>query len=176
MKITVVQGSPRIGSNSSKVALFLASELEKKFGAHITMVSVQKINAPNYGSETTFEQKEEVAGNLRDADGLLFVVPEYNGRVPGAFKNLTDYYRSEFKKKPMATCTVSAGPFGGLNALHDLRTWMVYVEGVVSPTKLLVSGAEKLFDQDNLPSDAHFNRNYPVFLEDFVWLTKKLSE
>jgi len=175
MKITIVQGSPRTGSNSSKVAVFLASELERKFGASITMVDVQKINAPNYGSNTNFDQEEEVARHFGDADGLLFVVPEYNGRVPGAFKNLTDYYRSEFKKKPMATCTVSAGPFGGLNALHDLRSWMLYVEGVVSPTKLLVSGAGKLFDQDNTPGDAHFNINYPVFLEDFIWLTKKLT-
>jgi len=46
---------------------------------------------------------------------------------------------------------------------------------VVSPTKLLVSGAGKLFDQDNTPVDVNFNNNYPVFLEDFVWLTKKLS-
>ena len=175
MKITIVQGSPRIGSNSSKVAMFLAAELEQKFGALITMVDVQKINAPNYGAEVNFDQEKEVAGHLGGADGLLFVVPEYNGRVPGALKNLTDYYRAEFKKKPMATCTVSAGPFGGLNALHDLRSWMLYVEGVVSPTKLLVSGAGKLFDQDNTPVDVNFNNNYPVFLEDFVWLTKKLS-
>ena len=175
MKITIVQGSPRTGSNSSKVAVFLASELERKFGASISRVDVQKINAPNYGSNTNCDQEEEVARHFGDADGLLFVVPEYNGRVPGAFKNLTDYYRSEFKKKPMATCTVSAGPFGGLNALHDLRSWMLYVEGVVSPTKLLVSGAGKLFDQDNTPGDAHFNINYSVFLEDFIWLTEKLT-
>ena len=82
MKITIVQGSPRIGSNSSKVAMFLAAELEQKFGALVTMVDVQKINAPNYGAETNFDQEKEVAGHLGGADGLLFVVPEYNGRVP----------------------------------------------------------------------------------------------
>ncbi|MGB0194741.1 MAG: NADPH-dependent FMN reductase [Schleiferiaceae bacterium] len=175
MKIILIQGSPRLGSNSAIVSNYLSNQLAEKHGVETVTVDVQKYNAPNFDLGVDFPEKEELSALLQSADGLMFVVPEYNGRVPGAFKNLMDFFRAEFKMKPMATCTVSGGPFGGLNALHDLRSWMLYVEGIVSPTKLLVSGAGQLFSESGAPNDPHFQKNAPVFLEDFVWLVGKLS-
>ena len=117
-----------------------------------------------------------VRSTKKNAAKFLFVVPEYNGRVPGAFKNTLDYCRGEYKKKPMAIATVSGGPFGGVNALYDFRDWAHYMEGILSPTKLLVSKAGVLFSEHGVPVEEHFNLNYPAFLDDFLWLTQKIAK
>ena len=71
----------------------------------------------------------------------------------------------------MAIATVSAGQFGGVNALYDFRDWAHYVGGILSQTKLLVSKAGNLFNEQGIPVEEHFNTNYATFLDDFVWLT-----
>jgi len=175
MKIAIIQGSPREGANSARVAQYLQDSINSREGVEAFTIDVRDYNAPNFGVGGDFPQQEALGALLNQADGLLFVAPEYNGGMPGALKNLLDFYRAEFKKKPMATCTVSAGPFGGLNALHAMRSWMLYVEGIISPTRLLVSHVGQLFDEKGTPVDEIFNKNTPVFIEDFLWLTSRLK-
>lgn len=175
MKIAIIQGSPRTAANSARVAQYFYDEINQREGLEAFVIDVRDYNAPNFDIGADFPQKEELGTLLNDADGLLFVAPEYNGGMPGALKNMLDYYRAEFKKKPMATCTISAGPFGGLNALHAMRAWMLYVEAIISPTRLLVSNVGQLFDESGAPQNETFNKNAPVFLEDFIWLTSKLA-
>ena len=49
---------------------------------------------------------------LTDADGVLFVFPEYNGGMPGAMKR-PRLLPSEYDLKLPAAVTVSSGPFVG---------------------------------------------------------------
>lgn len=178
MRITIIQGSPREQANSAKVARFFKEQLDLNDAITATeFLDIRSFNFPNWGMEKASEEGLALfQSGLTDADGLLFVVPEYNGRVPGAFKNALDYFRSEYVKKPMAIATVSAGPFGGVNALYDFRDWAHYVGGILSPTNLLVSKAGNLFDDQDIPLEEHFNLNYPVFLKDFLWLTEKIAK
>ena len=178
MRITIIQGSPRDQANSAKVARFFQEQLAHNKAVTATQfLDIRSFNFPNWGMADA--SKEDLAlfqSGLVEADGLLFVIPEYNGRVPGAFKNALDYFRAEYKKKPMAIATVSAGPFGGINALYDFRDWAHYVEGILSPTKLLVSKAGGLFNDQGIPVEEHFKLNYPAFLDDFLWLTEKIAK
>ena len=178
MRITIIQGSPREQANTDKVARFLEEQLGQNKAVTATQfLDIRSFNFPNWGmGEVSKEDLALFQSGLIDADGLLFVIPEYNGRVPGAFKNTLDYFRSEYKKKPMAIATVSAGSFGGVNALYDFRDWAHYVEGILSPTKLLVSKAGNLFNEQGVPVEEHFNLNYPKFLDDFIWLTVKIAK
>jgi len=178
MRITIIQGSPRDQANTAKVARFFEEQLAQKDAVSaVRFLDIRSFNFPNWGMvEASKEDLALFQSGLVDADGLLFVVPEYNGRVPGAFKNTLDYFRGEYKKKPMAIATVSGGPFGGVNALYDFRDWAHYMEGILSPTKLLVSKAGVLFNEHGVPVEEHFNLNYPAFLDDFLWLTQKIAK
>lgn len=53
-------------------------------------------------------------------DGFVFVTPEYNHSVPGAFKNAVDSLGSEFVGKAIAF--VGYGADGGVRATEDWRT------------------------------------------------------
>ncbi len=64
---------------------------------------------------------ETVAEVLRTADGFVIVSAEYNHSIPAALKNLLDHFQSEYLYKPSGIVTYSAGPFGGVRALVNLR-------------------------------------------------------
>ena len=71
---------------------------------------------------------------VRKADGLLIVTPEYNFSVPGGLKNLIDWLsRGEdqpFAGKPVAILSASAGPVGGARVQYDLRKVMLFVNAM----------------------------------------------
>ena len=57
---------------------------------------------------------------LAKSDGFIFVVPEWNGMVPPAMKNVFIIADREFAHKPALLVTVSAG-FGGSYPIAELR-------------------------------------------------------
>ena len=97
---------------------------------------------------------------LRHADGLLLVTPEYNNGIPGVFKNAIDWMSrgpglEMFVGKPVAVIGASPGGFGTVLAQNDwlpvLRTLKaeLWAEG-----RMLVSRASTLFDAEgNLTDD-----------------------
>lgn len=175
MNISVIQGSPRSGSNSAKIAQFLCDALNSQEGVTATIISLRELDFPNFDTGRDIPQIPMMRAALTDADGVLFVFPEYNGGMPGAMKNALDYFRPEYDLKPMAAVTVSSGPFGGLNAWHAFHSWALYVGGILLPNNLKVSGAGNLFDESGNPSEEHFNLNYPKFLDQFQWLVAKIK-
>ena len=91
MRITIIQGSPRDQANTAKVARFFEEQLAQKDAVSaVRFLDIRSFNFPNWGmGEASKEDLALFQSGLVDADGLLFVVPEYNGRVPGAFKKHT---------------------------------------------------------------------------------------
>jgi chromate reductase len=74
-----------------------------------------------------------VADDIRAADGVIIVTPEYNHSVPGALKNAIDWLsrlpNQPFVGKPVALQTASTGVYGGLRAQAHLRQSLVYLDG-----------------------------------------------
>jgi hypothetical protein len=58
--------------------------------------------------------------------------------------------------------------------MHDLHAWMMYVGSVPLSSKLLVSNVGNLFNEAGEPQEFHFNKNYPEYLNDFMWLVRKI--
>ncbi len=70
---------------------------------------------------------------IRQADGLLFVTPEYNRSIPGVLKNALDhasrpYGDSAFPDKPAGIIGVSIGAIGTAAAQQHLRTILAYLD------------------------------------------------
>ncbi|MBW8640243.1 NAD(P)H-dependent oxidoreductase [Hoeflea sp. WL0058] len=120
------------------------------------------------------ETVQSLQADLKSADALLLVTPEYNNGVPGVFKNALDWMSrgdglGYFKGKPVAVIGATPGGFGTilsqnhwLPVLRTLRT-KPWLEG-----RLLVSRAKNLFDDDGNLIDEDTRENLRDFLAGFA--------
>jgi chromate reductase len=70
---------------------------------------------------------------IRAADGVIFVTPEYNRSIPGVLKNALDhasrpYGDSAWAKKPAGIVSVSGGKPGAAMAQQHLRNVLAYLD------------------------------------------------
>ena len=180
MKVAIISGTKRIGRKSHLVATYLQSLSESHADVNeIVMLDVADYDFPVM--EERFDRHpnpparlEEFHKHLISSDALIVVSPEYNGGMAGSLKNTLDYFRSEFVHLPMLAVTVSSGNFGGMNALHQLWFWMLYVEALVVPNRLQVSNVNDAFDDSGNAVDERLIRNANKAIENLIWLTKKI--
>jgi chromate reductase len=92
---------------------------------------------------------------VRSADGILFVSPEYNRGVPGVLKNAIDvgsrpYGQSVWDRKPAAIVTVSPSSIGGFGSNHQIRQACVFLNMPVmqQPEAYLGHVSDDSFDEN----------------------------
>lgn len=91
---------------------------------------------------------------VRDADGVLFVTPEYNGSIPGVLKNAVDWASrptpasSPLASKPVAVVGASTGMFGAVWAQAELRKALGLAGARVLEDELAVPNADQAFKGD----------------------------
>lgn len=131
-KIAIVVGSLRKASFNRKVA----KELIRLQPESLDMEIVDIGNLPLYNQDSDTENPPEGWQNFRQqvksADGVLFVTPEYNRSIPGVLKNAIDvgsrpYGQSAWQGKPGAVVSVTPGGLGAFGANHVLRQSMVFL-------------------------------------------------
>ena len=95
---------------------------------------------------------------VRKADGILIVTPEYNFSIPGGLKNVIDWLsRGEdqpFSGKPAAILTASPGPVGGARVQYDLRKVLLFVNAMtlIKP-EVFVGNVASKFNADGECTD-----------------------
>jgi chromate reductase, NAD(P)H dehydrogenase (quinone) len=92
----------------------------------------------------------EFKSQIRTADAILFVSPEYNFSIPGVLKNAIDWGsrpsgQSAWKGKPVAIMGASGGALGTARAQYHLRQCFVGLDmpAVTQPEVFIGSAAQK---------------------------------
>ncbi len=182
MKVLAMVGSLRKGSYN-KLALRAAMEL-KPAGMEIAVGEIGDL--PLYNDDVREAGYPPPVQKLREqvrvADALLFVTPEYNYSVPGVLKNAIDWCSrppdQPLDGKPAAIMGASTGKLGTARAQYHLRQICVFVNVLpVNRPEVMLAGAAKLFDTEGRLSDEptrKFIGDLLVSLQD--WTTKLKSE
>lgn len=110
----------------------------------------------------------------RDRQGIkaarfVVVSAEYNHSIPAALKNLLDHFQSEYHYKPSGIVTYSAGPFGGVRALSQLRAILAELGTPSIPTAFPVSAIRTAFDDEGNSLETSYDRRVVAFLDEFEW-------
>jgi chromate reductase len=98
---------------------------------------------------------------IRPADAVLFVTPEYNRSVPGVLKNAIDiasrpYGKGVLNGKPAALMSVSIGQIGAFGANHHLRQSLTFLDmPTLQQPEMYLGPAEKLFGADGAILNEH---------------------
>lgn len=89
---------------------------------------------------------------ITQADKFVFIVPEYNGSIPGIVKLFIDAisirnYKSNFKNKMSALVGIASGRAGNLRGLEHLTGILMHMGGLVLPNRLPISKVETLMNE-----------------------------
>ncbi|MFQ5609822.1 MAG: NADPH-dependent FMN reductase [Woeseiaceae bacterium] len=179
--IAVIYGSARRKRQGIKAAKFVVNKLEQR-GHTVTLIDTEEYGLPmldrmykEFEDGEAPEAMATVAGVLVAADGFVVVSGEYNHSVPAALKNLLDHYQSEYFYKPSGIVTYSAGPFGGVRALINLRALLAELGTPAIPSAFPVSAVFKAFDDDGNALDTSYDERVVKFLDEFDWYVAALK-
>lgn len=160
VKILGIAGSIRNGS-LNRAALRTAAELAPE-GAELSTFEIDEIPPFNQDNEATPPSVvADFKQNIRGADAILFVSPEYNYSIPGVLKNAIDwasrpYGDSAWEGKPAAIMGVSGGAIGTARMQYDLRKVMVFLNMFpLNRPEVMIGNSGQRFDAEgNLTDDA----------------------
>lgn len=179
MNIAVVLGTTRIGRQSEKVARELVKRLTADTELSVSFLDIARYPFPVFEERITLHPnppQELIAfsEHLKAADGIIFVIPEYNGSLPGTFKNAFDHFYVEYRRKPIGVVCVSDGKFAGVQASLQLQTLILHVFAYPMPTKLLVPFVNKAFDEEGTVKDELVDKGMNRFIEEYKWFAQAI--
>ncbi|MFZ1301734.1 MAG: NAD(P)H-dependent oxidoreductase [Candidatus Microsaccharimonas sp.] len=108
--ILVVTGSVRPNSVNEKIVPLVVSEVENQ-GSTVKIADLKEINLPFYNAPTPPSAPGFVPDNeaalqwtqlVAEADGVVFVTPEYNHTLSPVQLNAIDWIGKEWQGKPVA--------------------------------------------------------------------------
>lgn len=164
---------------SERVAAFVMQRLARIEGVSASLADLDAIDLPVMEErlgriEPPPPGLPELAAAIEAADALVIVSPEYNHGYPGALKNALDYLLPQFKRKPVALVTVSAGGHGGVNCWAQLVTVLVFMGAIVLPQTVAVSKVHEAFAPDGAALDPAYERRVDGMLAELRWLADRL--
>jgi NAD(P)H-dependent FMN reductase len=179
MNIEIISGSPRKGSTTFRMAIFLQKLLQQKTVHHINILDVREWNFPTlqeqvYSSvDNTPQQYKPLAQRMFDAHAFIIVTPEYNGSYTPSMKNLFDHFPKQFHKT-FGIVTASTGAMGGMRASQQLQLLILALFGIPSPYMLITPHVDKKFDSAGNLVDETFSNSVHTFIAEFLWLSERL--
>jgi chromate reductase, NAD(P)H dehydrogenase (quinone) len=167
-QITVLVGSLRRDSFNRK----LADALAKLAPSNFTFKQAQISDLPLYNQDDDSQQAPSVLrlkSEIKMANGLLFVTPEYNRSLPGVLKNAIDhasrpYGQSAWAGKPAGVLGVSVGAIGTALAQQHLRNVLAYLDvPTMGQPEVFIHVKDDLFG-----SDGSIGAGSQKFLQDWM--------
>jgi len=162
LKILIINGSVHVDSLNLKIAKIVEKELQS-LETQSTLIHLGEEKLPPFeGYGVPYPPRvNEILKLMTQADGFIFVVPEYHRSMPSVFKNLFEYIDDEEVKiedRPAALVTATEGQWGQFaqmsmhGMLRTLRVWLV-------PDQMYISQASTLLDeQGNLKDEKLLER------------------
>jgi NAD(P)H-dependent FMN reductase len=179
--IPIIVGSTRRDRQSIKVARFVHARLQQRPNVQTELLDLLDYNFPIMEERLRYRDDPpsrltEFAGKIDHADSIVIVTPEYNNGYPGVLKNALDYLLPEYERKPIGIVTVSAGGYGGITCLAQLRLVTIGMGAFPIPENLAVSRVHDSFNEDGTPNDPGYEKRAATFLDELLWFTDAIAD
>ncbi len=151
MNIKIISSTDRANSNALAVSNYV-SLLYHQEGIEAEVISLEDfpiadVIGGRYGEEV--ESVQAFNKPIVEADGLVFVIPEYNGGFPGILKLFVDYlpFPKAFEQMPVTFIGESAGAFGGLRAVEQFQMITNYRNALQFSERVFIPRVNIEFDR-----------------------------
>ncbi|MBV7408022.1 NADPH-dependent FMN reductase [Maritimibacter sp. DP1N21-5] len=172
LKIKIITASTRPGRIGPVVTDWIAGVARERAAFDIDVVDLAELdlplmNEPKHPSMQDYqhEHTKRWAAIADEADGFIFVTPEYDFFPPASVVNALQYLLLEWSKKPAAVVSYG-GVSGGLRSMQVLRGLMgnlnmvalsksipvpfvhrMVKDGVLEPNEAMIDGAKLMLDE-----------------------------
>ena len=177
-RILVFYGSYRSDRMGIRLAQYVVERLRRR-GDDVELIDAKAINLPildrmykEYPKGQAPEALEQLAGNIRGADGFVFVTGEYNWGVQPGLKNLTDHFLEEWFWRPAAIVSYSAGRLSGARAATAWHGTLSEMGMVVISSTIGVGPIGQTLSAEGEPvgeGGKALEGAFPRFADDLMW-------
>lgn len=150
----IIVGTDRQDSNSAKVA-HIVQKIYQDLGETTEILDLKDFRSalthlPAYGEALPPELKPFYE-KVTHSEGLIMVVPEYNGSIPGILKYFIDYmkYPDDFEFRPVSFIGLG-GRFGGLRPVEHLQQVFGYRNAFIYPVRVFMTNVFKMIEGDKV--------------------------
>src|SRR4051812_19692093 len=179
--VLVFYGSYRSDRMGIRLAQFVVEGLRAR-GDDVELIDAREVGLPmldrmykEYPKGEAPARLEKLAGQIRGADGFVFITGEYNWGIQPGLKNLTDHFLEEWFWRPAAIASYSAGRFSGVRAATVWHGILSEMGMVVISSTIAVGPIAQALDTSGQPLGAAgdaLNRAFPRFADDLAWWTE----
>jgi NAD(P)H-dependent FMN reductase len=179
MHIVVIPGTNRKSSLSRNLADLAAADY-RALGHDVDLLELNL--GPEFLEPEAYKQPKPavtaMVGRFLAADGVVFVIPEYNGSFPGILKLFVDMlpYPQGFDKRPCAFIGLSAGQFQSLRAVEHFQGVAGYRHAFIYPQRVFIGDSFKQFDAGGKLLDAKLAERLKAQAEGFVKFVSALKK
>lgn len=176
MNLKIVSGTDRPNSYALKVSSYVQTLYEQE-GVDAEVISLEdfpleEVVGGRYGKK--LPAVEQFREPIINADGLVFVIPEYNGSFPGILKIFIDYlpFPAAFEKMPMAFIGESSGAFGALRSVEQFQMIANYRNALQFPERVFIPRVKNEFDEDRGLTDPFKQKLLDSQVKNFIKFVK----
>ncbi len=155
VNVVVIVGSLRKGSLNASVARALPALAPPELKLTPIKTSFAKFPIYNFDDQQATGIPADVQAwceEIRKADGVVIVSPEYNWSIPAGLKNAIDWASREkdvcFTNKPVALMSAAPGLLGGGRMQYHLRMALTAIDAqMYGKPEVFVTQANKKIDE-----------------------------
>ena len=180
IELAIISGTDRPGAQALKISGYLMRRY-KKMGAKVSLINLQDfpleaVKGGPYGQDNS--AIEAYNKPLHQADGLVMVIPEYNGSFPGILKLFIDYlpFPESFLRKPISYIGESAGAFGAMRAVEQMEQVAEYRYAYNFPERVFIPRVNKNFSEDKGILDEFQNSLLDSQIKNFYHFVENLKQ
>jgi NAD(P)H-dependent FMN reductase len=177
-RILVFYGSYRSDRLGIRLAEFVVDGFRAR-GDDVELIDAKAVGLPmldrmykEHKKGEASEALEKLAGQIRQADGFVFITGEYNWGVQPGLKNLTDHFLEEWFWRPAAIASYSAGRFAGARAATAWHGTLSEMGMVVVSSTISAGPIGQTLSVDGKPTGEGgkaLAQAFPRFADDLTW-------
>jgi NAD(P)H-dependent FMN reductase len=177
-RILVFYGSYRSDRMGIRLAHFTVEGFRAR-GDDVELIDAKEVGLPmldrmykEYPKGQAPERLEQLATQIRAADGFVFITGEYNWGIQPGLKNLTDHFLEEWFWRPAAIASYSAGRFAGARAATAWHGTLSEMGMVVVSSTIAAGPIAQTLSAEGKPvgeGGKALERAFPRFADDLAW-------
>jgi NAD(P)H-dependent FMN reductase len=177
-RILVFYGSYRSDRLGIRLAWFVVEGLRGR-GFDVELIDAKAVGLPmldrmykEYPKGKAPAALEKLAGQIRGADGFVFITGEYNWSIQPGLKNLTDHFLEEWFWRPAAIASYSGGRLSGVRSATAWHGTLSEMGMVVISSAIAVGPIAQTLSADGKPigeGGTALAHAFPRFADDLAW-------